>query len=273
MKKQYFFTFIFALISVLVVYPNNICAIIIQADQPLAFEIAEATPDTNQPNGSSTGSTYNQNPVATSPQGTKSVNKQAGTANQNAAPGNSTGANPAAAGTAGSNPAVNISECTKSLGLIFDDVQKKNDPNNRSYTPAVQWNDLAWLEKALGSPALSTTVGQSIVHWTNFNIVVRNGRVIRALGQYPGKKAPMLDTYPVYMGRVTREIGPPLNVIQENLTQFVWNCNDSSSTLSVLADDQGVVIQIFGTYCNRTIGCKSFGSLGDESTALTKLMQ
>ncbi len=163
-------------------------------------------------------------------------------------------------------------DCSKNVGIIFDDVNSAKTGNSTTAQKNFSWVNLGWLQTTFGSPNISNTISQTIIHWNNFNVLVRNGMIVGTKGKYPGKTFPNTNLLPLFMTNATREIGPPVNNYKENLTQFTWNCADSPSSVAVLSDDQGVVMGVAGTYCSRDQGgCKNFGTAINDSSLTKKL--
>lgn len=261
----------FGIISLLVISPFQAMAQTTSADEPIGVETSPAAPpnlDTPQP---APNGTIPATPPSTMPPATLPATPPApGPKTPENKPAQSR-ANERSSATAQNPQASTSLECSNNVAFIFDDVTKRSDPKNKKYNAEMPWKDLAWLEKSFGIPSGSTTIPQTIIHWDNYNVIVRNNRINKTVGKYPGKNQPQDDLVPVFVGKATREIGPAKSVIKENLTQFIWTCADTSSSVSVLADNQGNILTISGVYCNDADGCRNFGTAVNDSTLTQKL--
>lgn len=116
---------------------------------------------------------------------------------------------------------------------------------------SVSWNSIAWLQKKLGR-AEKTAVVETFYQWADSDLLVRDGRVIKArniskeFGNYPSVEliSSMLGEEPKAAKSIT-------------LQQYHWICPNSSSYLNVMVDNDRRIVNLEGQKCSSG-SCTSF---------------
>ncbi len=111
------------------------------------------------------------------------------------------------------------------------------------------------LKTKLGKASVQTLKEQKL-SWGEFSILTRDGQTIIT----EGKKPKGVSDFPS-MKEAAKALGKPLEGPINQLHQYTWECEDTSSTVTIMASPDGKVLSLNGAYCDpaNPKGCTYFG--------------